>query len=172
MFKKYVFLMNIIAKYVLIISQAMLFLMVIIILTLVISRYVFLYSFPWAEEVSRYLMIWSSLLLVGNLFERREHIKMTFFVDLLPKKLFLLQRIFFDLAFIIYFYFMLKEGYLVAISMNSNMSASLDITMFWPYFAIPFSSLLVILFLLKDLIEDFNIFIQYIKNKTEVTNIK
>lgn len=163
MFKKYSAFIKIIDKCSLVFSQIMLFFMVIIILTQVFSRYFFSYSFPWVEELSRYLMIWSILLLVGNLLGTREQIKMTFFTDFLPKKWLDVYRLIFDFIFIIYFIYLIKHGWLLSLLVASSISPALQLSMFWPYFAVPFTGFLALLFVIKNILKD----IEVIFRKTE-----
>jgi len=156
MFKKINAFSSFLMKLILILSQIMLFIMVMIILTLVISRYIFSYSMPWAEEVTRYLMVWCVLLPIGSLFRRKEHIAMTHFVGLLPKKAYFFLRVFFEIVTIVYFYIVFKFGFDNASMMNMVVSAALGIRMFWPYLAIPVSSLIAIIFIVFNLLEDMN----------------
>lgn len=57
--------------------------MSVLVIANVISRYVFLHSFTWAEEVSRYMMIWTAFLGAGLALRVGGHIA----VDSLPNAL-------------------------------------------------------------------------------------
>lgn len=60
--------------------------MVLVVTLQIITRYVFFYSLPWSEELSRYLFIW--LILFGaclGIYENRE-IKIDILDNLFPKK--------------------------------------------------------------------------------------
>ena len=165
MFKKYNAFIKFIDKYSAIFSQIMLFFMVILILMQVFSRYFFSYSFPWTEELSRYLMIWSILLLVGNLLGTRGQIKMTYFTDMLPKKWFNIYRLFFDFIFIIYFIYLIINGWLLSLSVANAVSPALNLPMFWPYFAVPFTGFLALLFVIKNVFEDIESVFRNTKNE-------
>lgn len=51
----------------------------------VVSRYVFGHSFPWVEEVSRYLMIWAAFLGVGPALRVGGHIAIETLPNALPR---------------------------------------------------------------------------------------
>ena len=62
---------------------ALLAVMAALVIVNVISRYVFLYSFTWVEEVTRYMMIWAAFLGVGLALRVGGHIA----IDTLPQSL-------------------------------------------------------------------------------------
>jgi TRAP-type C4-dicarboxylate transport system permease small subunit len=55
--------------------------MSVIVITQVVSRSFFRFSFLWAEEVGRYLFIWSIMTAVACATRSRMHISVDFFVD-------------------------------------------------------------------------------------------
>lgn len=59
-------------------------LMAVLVIVNVIARYVFLYSFTWVEEVSRYLMIWASFLGLGPALRIGGHIAVESLPNALP----------------------------------------------------------------------------------------
>ena len=46
-----------------------------------VLRYLFDFPLPWSEEVLRYMMAWSILLLIGVVARRDEHIRFNFFAE-------------------------------------------------------------------------------------------
>jgi TRAP-type C4-dicarboxylate transport system permease small subunit len=52
----------------------------------VVARYVFNHSFVWAEEVSRYMMVWVGFLGAGLVLRLGAHIAVDVFQDLLPRR--------------------------------------------------------------------------------------
>ncbi len=52
----------------------------------VIARFVFSYSFYWAKEYIIFMVIWSTLLGSSQVLKKSQHIRLSVFVDLLPKK--------------------------------------------------------------------------------------
>lgn len=58
--------------------------MAVLVITNVIARYVFLFSFTWVEEVSRYLMIWAAFLGLGPALRIGGHIAVESLPNALP----------------------------------------------------------------------------------------
>ncbi len=58
--------------------------MVVIVLTAVFCRYVLNHSLVWSDEVVRYLFVWFTLLGAAITLRDREHIRVEYFVELLP----------------------------------------------------------------------------------------
>ncbi|HEX6723437.1 MAG TPA: TRAP transporter small permease [Burkholderiaceae bacterium] len=52
----------------------------------VVGRYVFNHSFVWAEELSRYMMVWVGFLGAGLVLRVGAHIAVDVFQDLLPRR--------------------------------------------------------------------------------------
>ena len=58
--------------------------MVVIVLAAVFCRYVLNHSLVWSDEVVRYLFVWFTLLGAAIALRDREHIRVEYFVELLP----------------------------------------------------------------------------------------
>jgi TRAP-type C4-dicarboxylate transport system permease small subunit len=58
--------------------------MAVLVFVNVVSRYVFNYSIVWAEEISRYMMIWVGFIGSGLVLRYGAHIAVEVFQDLLP----------------------------------------------------------------------------------------
>ena len=61
------------------ICQLLLMLMTVVVVVQVFSRYLFSYSFVWAEELVRYLMIWMVMIGAARVQSMGEHIRIDFF---------------------------------------------------------------------------------------------
>lgn len=61
--------------------------MVFLVVYQVIARYIFSSPPAWTEELARYFMIWSTLVISAVLVLDRDHIRMDYFVELLPKNI-------------------------------------------------------------------------------------
>ncbi|GAB4041035.1 MAG: TRAP transporter small permease subunit [Rubrivivax sp.] len=59
--------------------------MAVLVFANVVARYVFNHSFVWAEELSRYMMVWVAFLGGGLVLRIGAHIAVEFFQDLLPR---------------------------------------------------------------------------------------
>jgi TRAP-type transport system small permease protein len=60
--------------------------MAVLVFANVIGRYVFNHSFVWAEELSRYMMVWVGFLGAGLVLRLGAHIAVEVFQDLLPRR--------------------------------------------------------------------------------------
>lgn len=60
--------------------------MALLVIANVIARYVFNHSFVWAEELSRYMMIWVGFLGSGLVLRIGAHLAVDVFQDLLPRR--------------------------------------------------------------------------------------
>ncbi len=61
--------------------------MALLVIANVFARYVFNHSFVWAEELSRYMMIWVGFLGSGLVLRIGAHIAVDVFQDLVPRRL-------------------------------------------------------------------------------------
>ncbi|MFO1268839.1 MAG: TRAP transporter small permease [Rubrivivax sp.] len=60
--------------------------MALLVMVNVIARYVFNHSFVWAEEISRYMMVWVGFLGAGLVLRVGAHIAVDVFQDMLPRR--------------------------------------------------------------------------------------
>jgi TRAP-type transport system small permease protein len=60
--------------------------MALLVIANVIARYAFNHSFVWAEELSRYMMIWGGFLGSGLVLRIGAHLAVDVFQDLLPRR--------------------------------------------------------------------------------------
>jgi len=59
----------------------------VIILLQVVMRYVFSHALPWPEELSRYLMVYSTMLSLGYCIRRSSMLRIEFLAQALPKRI-------------------------------------------------------------------------------------
>lgn len=140
--------------------------MTLVILALVLSRYLFLYSFPWAEELTKYLMVWMALLGAAVILRQDEHIRVNYFFNLLPKNVATVVQIIFRLLIIVYFVVLCKQGFTTAISMWIIKSPGLGVSMFWPYSAIYVTAALMIIFAVNNLFDDLSTIFKNMKTRS------
>ena len=111
----------------------------------VFNRYVLDYVLGWEEEVSRYLMIWSSFLAASYALWQGEQLGMEFVVKLLPKQGRRAVRIVTHLLCIAFLAVIAYQGFVWMMPQQLNqVSPSLGITMAIPYAAIPVSAVMMI----------------------------
>lgn len=107
----------------------------------------------WVEEVTRYCMIWSTLLLMGIGFRKGTQTQFTLLEEHLHGRAKNVLRMCILIFELIMFGIMVIGGMQLAIMNTSQRSAVMMISMTWPYLAIPVSSLLVELELIMTFIE-------------------
>ena len=134
--------------------QLLLILMSVIVIGQVFSRYLFNYSFVWAEELVRYLMIWMVMIGAARVQALREHIRIDFFPNLAGPRGRRLMDAFFGLCTLIFLTIIFVKGIKIAAFNQLFESSGLRISMLWPTLAIPIGALLVILYTLNNLVRD------------------
>ena len=107
----------------------------------VIMRYIFKSAPFWSEEVSRYLLVWTSLLGASIAFENREHVGVEFFTNKLPIKIRNKLIIIMDMLSLVFFLFVIFYGMEFALQSWKVVSPATGINMFFPYLGIPMGSL-------------------------------
>ncbi|KJS23516.1 MAG: hypothetical protein VR72_01495 [Clostridiaceae bacterium BRH_c20a] len=122
----------------------------------VLARYVFKYPIPWTDELARYLFIWSMLLGSAVAVINKAHITITSFRDMVPEAFRSIINgisIFGTLAFSLV---LVIEGYKFAIINISNYSPAMRISLSLPMISIPIGGVLMLLFSIRLLYNNFN----------------
>ncbi len=125
------------------ICVCLLTMMSIVVIVQVCSRYIFNYSFVWAEELVRYLMIW--MVMVGSALVqmKNEHIRIDFFPALAGPRGRRIMEIFFRLCTLIFLTIIAYKGVKVSYFNRLFESSGLRINMIWPSLAIPLGAILI-----------------------------
>ena len=116
-------------------------LMSLIVIVQVFSRYVFNFSFVWAEELVRYLMIWMVMLGSALVQSKNEHIRIDFFPMLAGARGRRVMETFFRLATLIFLVIITYKGFKVSYFNRLFESSGLQISMLWPTLAIPLGAI-------------------------------
>lgn len=123
----------------------------------VFGRYVFELPVTWAEELARYLMIWTALLAVSCGVARREHVAVTALLHRIPIRI----RRWFDLGVHLlafaFFAFLFYFGIGMAQQGASQYATIFDMTMAIPFASVSVSSALVCLQLVLMALRDFTV---------------
>ena len=119
-----------------VLCQCLLMLMLTIIVSQVLARYFFSIGLPWAEEATRYLLVWMVMLGVGLITRMDDHLGIRAFQEMLPERLRAFSRfiVFACTAFVAIL--LAVYGYGFATGSSFIISAGLQISMAWAYFAI------------------------------------
>lgn len=121
------------------------------------ARYLFHYSFFWADELAKYSVIWGALLCSAAGLSDRAHTALDFVFSKLPIKLQNILRLVLDLVYTAFcaaaFYFSLSN---VKLGMKA-VSAGLGIRMGYVYLALTVTMAFMVFFLIYNIADDIKI---------------
>lgn len=123
-------------------------LMVVSICTQVVGRYAFDHSPAWTEEAARMSMAWITMLGSALVIRRQGHISISVLVDACPPALAKGLLMIRDALILVMAGGMAWYGWGFAVVGGRRSSAALEISMFYPYLAIPVGFALIGLLLL------------------------
>ena len=129
-------------------------LMSVIVIVQVFSRYVFNFSFVWAEELVRYLMIWMVMFGAALVQSKNEHIRIDFFPMLAGARTRRVMEIFFRLGTLTFLTIIAYKGFKVSYFNRMFESSGLRISMLWPTLAIPLGAIAIGCYTMTGLARD------------------
>jgi len=112
--------------------------MILVISLQIISRVLFS-ALTWSEELSRYLLVWSTFLGATLAYKRGMHISVTFVVEAFPPKMNKLIKVLSILLSMVFFAVAIKFGIQYILMQKIQVSAALRIPMKYIYTVIPLS---------------------------------
>jgi TRAP-type C4-dicarboxylate transport system permease small subunit len=116
------------------------------------GRYALHFSLTWSEELSRFMMVWISMLGGAVAARRRLHVGFEALTEALPTRVRRLVRAVALLLALAIFGFMAWYGVKLARFNMRQVSAALEWPMGVPYAAVPVGASLLVLFLLEELL--------------------
>lgn len=117
-------------------------------------RYLFASPLVWAEELSRYAMIWGTLIGVAVAYRVGQHVAITLFADILPSKLLLLFRFTCHLLVLVTCALMIQSGWMQIMLLGGVAAPSSGLTIGWIYAAVPIGSALLAIEAIRCLAAD------------------
>lgn len=140
-----------ISKYLLILISASL---TVIVIVQVISRTLFNFSFVWADEIGRYLMVWLAFVGVSVAFRDNEMAAMDLLANKVGKYKVVYQII---LQLIILFFGILSFIYGLKVCIDPSVrlqsSPSINLSMFWVYVSIPIGAVLMVVHSINNIFQ-------------------
>ncbi len=127
----------------------LLIIMTVTVIAQVFCRYVLNSSLVWSEELARYIMIWIGFLGAACGLPRGELASLTFIREKVPKMLQKLLIISCALLLLMFEGVLLFTGIKFILDNVEQVSPSLGLPMYVPYAAIPFSSILMIIYTIQ-----------------------
>ena len=134
------------------VCQGLLLVMLVITVAQVIARYFFSHGFPWAEESTRYLLVWMVLFGAGILVRIDDHLGIQAMQDALPTHVRAAVRTIIFLCIFCVAVLLAIHGFEFAAGSSFIISAGLQISMAWAYFALFFGAIPLAVYAFVNLI--------------------
>lgn len=136
------------------ISGIVLGLMILLVISQVLFRYIFKLPVAEVEEYARFSLIWAVMLGSTIAVRQKSHIAVEFFVEKFPAGV---QRVFKAIAYVAYLIFMVilvVYGWILAQKGMTQISPSTQIPVGWIAMSIPISGLISLLYIFENFIKD------------------
>ncbi|MGA9478680.1 MAG: TRAP transporter small permease [Desulfobacterales bacterium] len=122
----------------------------------VFTRYILNFTPPWSEELARYCNIWITMLGIGVVFRRREHIKIDYLETIFTEKGMLKSRLLLEVISTtvtsIFFVLLVNGGVKILKAAARQTAPGLKISMLFVYIAIPIGCLFALLFIFERIL--------------------
>jgi TRAP-type C4-dicarboxylate transport system permease small subunit len=128
--------------------------MTMVIFVQVLLRYVFLSPLGWAEELSRYLMVWISCLGAAYATRSGMHVSIVFLKNRFPEHIRSGVTLMTHLSLILFFLVCTVKGFSTSFSEWYQNSAAMEIPMTFPLLSVPVSFSIMTLFSIELLMRD------------------
>jgi len=135
-------------------SEILLFILMITMIIITTMQVIFRFFFEalsWSEEITRFLLVFASLVGAAVAFKRGSHIAITFFVNKLPSLLNKIIAISVQILGILFFVIMTWYGGIMMISEASQSTPALGFSMLWIYLMYPVMGCVILIHLLDGL---------------------
>ena len=110
-------------------------------------------ALPWSDEVTRYLLVWSTFLGATCVYRHSGNISLTFIQEAFPAKASKVLRVLVHLVCFVLFAVLLYYGWMYAV--NTNMTATaLPIKMTYIYLCVPISMVILLIHALVMMIDE------------------
>jgi TRAP-type C4-dicarboxylate transport system permease small subunit len=134
-----------------ILCNLMLVVMTTVIAVLILSRNAIGFSFSWSEELTRFLLVWLSMLGAAVLLGRDDHIRLNLLQDRLGPRTQLWLSFVLRLLVLGFLVILAEQSWTAALARQVTHAPALGISLFWPYLAIPVAALVMIFVTLVNL---------------------
>lgn len=101
-------------------------------------------AFTWVDEVTRYCMIWGTLLVIGINMRKGLMVSFTFALERLSRNLVIIFKWIIQVLVIFFSSLVFYYGLRMAIINKDQLSMTLQMKMFYPYLIMPISSVFII----------------------------
>ncbi len=122
-------------------------------ITLQIIFRVFFTALSWTEELSRYLLVWSTFIGASVAFKKGAHISVSFVMDLLPSKSRRAVYVLSAALMAVFFFVSIWYGFLLMKLQVFQISPAMGVKMRYVYTIIPVSFIVMLVHLLHEFLE-------------------
>src|SRR5690625_3757332 len=131
-----------------------LFILIILVFSQFLSRYVFDYSLSWSQELSRYLLIWLAWISVSFTIREKRHIRVEILKDRLPKKIQTIVEIIVLILWAVFAIFLAVVGtqFVLSIQTSGQGSPMIGLPMWMVYLILPLAGVLMAVRLIQQFI--------------------
>jgi TRAP-type C4-dicarboxylate transport system permease small subunit len=131
---------------------ALLLLSVLIITSLqVIVRYVFSSPLPWPEEVTTNMLVWITFLGGSIVTRREEHIKVSYFVEFLPKRILGWLFLLLDILIACFLIAIIVGSFTVFKKLRLILLPATQVSINWVFAAVPISAFIMLIYYLASI---------------------
>jgi len=118
----------------------------------IVSRYIFKYSFAWAEEFPIFVFLWASFVAAAAAFRENRHMNVTFVYNVLPPSFQRVARYVSLIIVLLFFFFLFYYEFQVTRSMGSTFVV-LKFSKAFHYVGIPVACILFMVFIVEKVIK-------------------
>lgn len=126
-----------------VISNIFLWIMSIIVMTQIVTRYLFGYSISWAEEISKMLMVWGALLVAAVIEYEDRHLRVSFLLFRLNDKVHVIVKMVFQVIIAGFALLLLITGIIYTMDNANVLLPASGLTRFWLYLPMPICGALI-----------------------------
>jgi TRAP-type C4-dicarboxylate transport system permease small subunit len=117
-------------------------------------RYLFNSPLIWAEEISRYTMVWGTMIGVALAYRAIQHISIGIVVDALPTRLNVICKFACHGLSLLTAYVLWRGGYVLFTSLGFMAAPSSQISMAWVFAAFPVGAAMLAIEVMRRLVAD------------------
>jgi TRAP-type transport system small permease protein len=125
--------------------------MTVVIAVLILTRNLMGFSFAWSEELTRFLLVWLSMLGAAVLLRRDDHIRLDLLADRLPPRARAALSLLLRLLVLGFLVILVQQSWAAALARGATRAPALGLSMTWPYLAIPAAAVMMVLVTLVNL---------------------
>jgi TRAP-type C4-dicarboxylate transport system permease small subunit len=117
-------------------------------------RYVFNSPLIWAEEISRYTMVWGTMIGVALAYRAAQHITISIVVDALPARFVTACKLACHFLSLVTAYVLWRGGYVLVANLGFMAAPSSEVPMAWVFAAFPVGAVMLAIEVLRRLVAD------------------